>query len=83
MLNWTYLAKKTELPKISDILTKLAAITIFNRDKWNSADLRYFDLHFNKLYSNDDIIMVNKKTWIQDVDLFVDQVKNLIQLEKA
>lgn len=49
--------------------------------KWNLADLDYFDPHLDKSYSEDNIIVINKETWIRSVYLFVTQIKDLVLLK--
>lgn len=63
--------EKTKSFGISKMPIKSAAMT-FSKNRWNSTNLRYFDLFFDKLYLDSNIITVNKKTWIQNMYLFMD-----------
>lgn len=47
--------------RIFGILVKPAAI-ISSKNKWNLANLKYFDPLFDKLYFNGNIVIVNRKT---------------------
>lgn len=49
--------------------------------KWNLADLGYFDPHLDKSYSKNNIIAINKETWIRSVYLFMAQIKDLVLLK--
>lgn len=57
--------------------------TAASKDRWNPAELGYFDPQLDKSYPKGDIISVNKETWIRDVHLFVARVKDLVNLKGA
>ncbi len=46
--------------------------------RWNQADLDYFDLHFDKVYRENEIIPVRKDMYYRNVVLFIQRFQCLV-----
>lgn len=76
------ITRETKFPKTPKIFVEPAAM-ISSKNRQNLTDLEYFNPLFDKLYANNDIVIVNKKTQIQDMHLFMNQVRNLVEIKKG
>lgn len=56
----------------SDFLSKALA------ERWNQADLGYFDLHFDKAHGEGEIVLVGKDVYYKNVMLFVQRLQSLV-----
>ena len=52
-------------------------ITATGSDRWNPADLGYFDPHLDKSYGEGEIVTVGKDLYFRSVILFVERIKDL------
>ena len=47
-------------------------------NKQNSFNIGYFNLYLNKLYGNDEIIIIGKNVYYRNVILFIERIRNLL-----
>ena len=52
-------------------------------DRWNAADLGFFDPHLDKSYGDGDIVTVGKDIYYRSVILFVERIKDLVSTKGA
>ena len=58
-----------------------AAASSSSSDRWNSADLGYFDPHLEKSYSEGEIVTVGKDLYFRSIILFVERVRDLATIK--
>lgn len=52
--------------------------TFIYNNKWNVADIGYFDPQFDKSYGENNIMSINKDTYFRNIYLFVEKIGNLV-----
>ena len=52
-------------------------------DRWNAADLGFFDPHLDKSYGGGDIVTVGKDLYYRSVILFVERIKDIVSTKGA
>lgn len=67
-LSTTLLPDHDATPKPHPSNDFLSKITI---ERWNQADLRYFDLHLDKAHRENEIVLIAKNVYNQNVVFFV------------
>lgn len=56
----------------SDSLSKAST------ERWNQADLEYFDLHLNRVHGEDKIVLVEKDVYYRNVIFFIQRLQSLV-----
>lgn len=52
-------------------------------ERWNQADLGYFDLHLDKAYGEGEIVSVGKDVYYRNVVFFVQRLQSLVTFKGA
>lgn len=52
-------------------------------ERWNQADLGYFDPHLNRAYGEGEIVSVGKDVYYKNVELFVQRLWSLVTFRGA
>lgn len=52
-------------------------------ERWNQANLGYFDPHLNRAYGEGEIVLVRKDVYYKNVVLFVQHLQNLVTFRDA
>lgn len=52
-------------------------------ERWNQADLGYFDLHLNRAYEKGEIVLIGKDMYYRNIVLFVQRFQSLVTFRGA
>ena len=52
-------------------------------ERWNQADLGYFDLHLDRAYGEGEVVSVGKDLYYRNVVLFVQRLQSLVAFREA
>lgn len=65
-----------------DIVLKLHPTTDFlpraSTERWNQANMIYFDLHLNRIHGKGEIVLLGKDVYYRNVILFVQRLQSLV-----
>lgn len=70
-------------PKVSSKLSPPADLLSKSIERWNQADLGYFDPHFDKTYGKGKEVFVSKNVYYRNVILFVQRLQSLVTFKGA